>query len=301
MRRLNSAVGSTHTGLPATIALGLGLAVCCASAADLAAQPAPGLRSCPEAPAPVLVERGFASQAALEPGDSLELAARIDGPRCPIVIAGMFDPAADPAELTRERPRLIFHLPDLQRLSGRDGEVDRFSLGLAESADSDIIASRVRALMPGTQVLPAETVAVRASTTFQVVRRFHRAIAIITLTAGGVFLACIMVLKVQERRFQVAALRLVGISRRTLLLWLMLEATIVSVLGGMLGIGLGYLASGLINAFYQRAYQTPLRFSVVTPGTLELGLGLAVGLGMAAGLIAVRRLLVVDALAEVGR
>jgi putative ABC transport system permease protein len=81
----------------------------------------------------------------------------------------------------------------------------------------------------------------------------------------------------------------------------MIEATIVSVLGGFIGIGLGYAASHLINAFYQRSYQTSLSFSVVTPGTLELGLGLAVGLGMLAGLVAVRRLLVVDALAEVGR
>jgi len=225
----------------------------------------------------------------------------VGGAACPILIAGIFDPAADPAELTRERPRLVFHLADLQRLSGRLGGVDRFSIRLKQGVDADAVAVRLQALMPGTQVFPAETVAVRASTTFEVVRRFHRAIAIITLTAGGVFLACIMVLKVQERRFQVAALRLVGISRRTLLLWLMIEATIVSVLGGFIGIGLGYAASHLINAFYQRSYQTSLSFSVVTPGTLELGLGLAVGLGMLAGLVAVRRLLVVDALAEVGR
>ncbi len=257
--------------------------------------------ACPDGPVTVLVERGFAEQKGLAPGDVVELAADVDGVGCSVEVAGVFDPAADPAELTRERPRLIFHLADLQRLSRRVGEVDRFSLQLAEGADTELVAARLQTLMPGTQVLPASTVAARASTTFEVVRRFHRAIAIITLTAGGVFLACIMVLKVQERRFQVAALRLVGISRRTLLMWLMVEATIVSVFGGLLGIGLGYLASGLINGFYQRAYQTSLRFSVVTPGTIELGLGLAVGLGLVAGLVAVQRLLVVDALAEVGR
>ena len=62
----------------------------------------------------------------------------------------------------------------------------------------------------GAQVLPTAEVAERASTTFRVVSRFQAAIAGITLVAGGVFLACIMVMKVQERRAAVAAARLGG-------------------------------------------------------------------------------------------
>ena len=155
--------------------------------------------------------------------------------------------------------------------------------------------------MPGTRVVSAEVVAARVSTTFRVVQRFHRAIGLITITAGGVFLACIMTLKVQERRTQVAALRLVGVSRQTLLAWLLLEAALVSVVGGILGIGIGSLASLLINEFYQRAYQTTLEFSVVTGGTVRLGLVLAVVLGLLAGAVGALRLLQVDPLQEVGR
>ena len=132
-------------------------------------------------------------------------------------------------------------------------------------------------------------------------RRFHRAIGLITITAGGVFLACIMTLKVQERRGQVAALRLVGISRRTLLTWLMFEAALVSTLGGLIGVGIGRLASRLINEFYQRSYQTSLEFSIVTAETVRIGLALAVVLGLVAGAVGAVRLLQVDALEEVGR
>lgn len=249
----------------------------------------------------VLIERSLSTRYGLTAGDTVRLGPEVRRPECRAVVAGVYEPDADPAELARERPRVVLRLGDLARLTGRDDEVDRFSVRLAGSADAGAVAERLGALMPGTRVVLAETVAARASTTFEVVRRFHRAIGLITITAGGVFLACIMTLKVQERRSQVAALRLVGISRRTLLSWLLLEAALVSAIGGLLGIGIGRLASRLINGFYQRAYETTLEFSIVTDETIRLGLVLAVVLGLLAGAVGAVRLLQVEALEEIGR
>jgi putative ABC transport system permease protein len=249
----------------------------------------------------ILIERKLATKYGLEPGDSVAVGAVAGGPGCLGTVAGVYEPDADPAELARERPRIIMRLPDVAAIAGRKDEVDRFSIRLVDPAAADEVARGLSALMPGTRVLPAEVVAARASTTFEVVRRFHRAIGIITITAGGVFLACIMTLKVQERRSQVAALRLVGVSRNTLLSWLILEAALVAVIGGILGIGIGSLASRLINGFYQRAYQTTLEFSIVTSETVWIGLVLAISLGLVAGAVGAVRLLQVDPLEEVGR
>jgi len=256
--------------------------------------------SCPQ-DLEILVERPFAARASLAPGDRVLLGARPDDEPCEAVVAGVFEPRADPASLTRERPRVLLQLPQLARLAGRGDVADRFSIRLAPDADAAAVARRLGAPMPGAQVLPAREVADRASTTFEVVRRFHRAIGIITITAGGVFLACIMTLKVQERRTQVAALRLIGVSGRTLLAWLMAEAALVSALGGVAGIGLGHLAASAINAWYRRVYDTTLAFALVTRETVLIGLALAVVLGLAAGLVAALRLTSVDALEEVGR
>jgi putative ABC transport system permease protein len=249
----------------------------------------------------ILVERSLAAEYGLIPGDSVAVGSDPAGRGCRVAIAGAYEPDADPSELARERPRIIMHLPEVAAIAGRQDEVDRFSIRLRDPARADDVAEGLVALMPGTRILRAEVVAARASTTFEVVRRFHRAIGIITITAGGVFLACIMTLKVQERRSQVAALRLVGVSRATLLSWLILEAALVSVFGGILGIGIGSLASHLINGFYQRAYQTTLEFSIVTTETVWIGLVLAVSLGLIAGAVGAVRLLQVDALTEVGR
>lgn len=259
-------------------------------------------RGCPGG-AGVLVERAFAGRARLRVGTELRIGDDTSTP-CRAVVVGTFEPPPDPATLTRERPRLLLHLPDLAAITGRTDAVDRFTVTLARPASTtevDSVAALLRALMPGTQVLAADELAERSSATFRVIQRFHVAIAWITLSASGVFLACLMTLRVQQRRVPVAALRLTGISRRTLFLWLLLEATLISLFGAVAGLGIGYLASDAINAFYQRRYDTALLFSLVGPDATVPALVLAVVLGLGAGAVAATFLLRADPLAEAGR
>lgn len=256
----------------------------------------------------ILVERSFAARAGLDTGSVVWLGSQPAAP-CRATVAGTFEPPADPATLTRERPRLLLHLPDLGRLAGRPDEVDRFTVLLRsaaadaepDGAATDSVARLIAALMPGAQVLGVDELAERSSATFRVIQRFHVAIAWITLSASGVFLACLMTLRVQQRRVPVAALRLSGISRRTLFLWLMLETTLISLLGGLAGLGIGHLASDAINAFYQRRYDTSLLFSLIGPAATIPALVLAVVLGLGAGGIAAALLLRTDPLEAVGR
>jgi putative ABC transport system permease protein len=284
----------------------LALIGCIAAAPTAFAQPARSAGGvahaavCPDSPVRILVERSLAEDLELGPGATVRLGSA-DRVGCEAIVEGVFEPPADPAVLTRERPRILLHLPDLQVLSGRSDEVDRFSITVREGEDAANLQRRVASLMPGGQVLPSRVVAEESSTAFKVVSRFHRAIALITLTAGGVFLACIMTLKIQERRVHVSALRLAGISRGTLARWVLLESALISGLGGLLGLGLGVVASVLINAFYKRAYETTLYFSLVTRETLLVSLALAIVLGFVAGAVATWRLFQSDALVEVGR
>lgn len=249
----------------------------------------------------VLVERGFGGKTGLAAGDTVRLRSEPAGTACPATVAGLYEPPADPARLEADRPRVLLHLPHLAGLAGREREADRFSVRLREGVDPRSVAADLEGLLPGARVVPTREVAEESSTLFRVVERFHRAIGLITLVAGSVFLACIMILKVQERRTEVAALRLVGLSRPTLLGWLVLEAGGVAVLGGILGLGVGRLASEVINRHYRQVYDTSLVFSTVTPATVGTVLALAVVLGLAAGLAAGLHLLALDPLREAER
>jgi putative ABC transport system permease protein len=144
-------------------------------------------------------------------------------------------------------------------------------------------------------------IAVETSRTFAVVSRFHRAIGMITIVASAVFLLCILLLKVEERRRDVGALRLIGISRRSVARSLLIESMLVAALGSAIGVGIGALASRVVNVHYQGVYRTPLRFSIVTPDIVLLAVALSLLLGAAVGVLAARRLVRAHPLALVGR
>ncbi|MCY4400911.1 MAG: hypothetical protein OXE96_16465 [Gemmatimonadetes bacterium] len=269
--------------------LAIHVSLAAAGAVGLVAQTQAPATACP-ADLELLIERPYAARAGIQAGDVIQLRAAPGAESCGAVVAGLFEPPPDPSQLVGTRPRVLLHLPHLQALAGRDGEVDYFTALLRAGVDATAAARNMEPLLVGTQVLPATEVADRASATFRVVSRFHGAIAGITLVAGGVFLACIMVLKVQERRAAVTAARLAGIPRRILVGWTVAEAALLSALGGVGGLGVGFAGSGVVNAYYQRVYDTSLVFSIVTREMVAQALVLAVVLGLGAGVVAGIRL-----------
>ena len=70
----------------------------------------------------------------------------------------------------------------------------------------------------------------------------------------------------------------------------MLEASFVALLGSLFGVGLGFAVSAFVNAHYQAVYRTPLRFAIITPGTVTYSVLLSLVLGIGAGALAARRL-----------
>jgi len=81
-----------------------------------------------------------------------------------------------------------------------------------------------------------------------------------------------------------------GISGRSIVQSVMVEAALVAVLGSAVGVALGWLSSQLINWHYRGVYRTPLAFALVTPSIVLLAVALSLVLGLAAGLLASQRL-----------
>ncbi len=237
----------------------------------------------------VSVERRLAQQFDLAVEDTVLLRAEPHSAVVAMVVAAIHEPLADPAKLMKQQWEIRLHLPDMERFSGYD-QVDRLSVALIDGADPAAVAAVINRRAFGFQAIASEQVAARSSQTFRVVSRFHGAIGLITVVASAVFLLCVMLLKVDERRLDAAAMRLVGLSRRTVLATLWLEASAVALVGSVLGLGLGWLAGWITNAYYQRLFDTGLVFSVITPGLVLFSLLLSLVLGAVAGAAAAWRL-----------
>jgi putative ABC transport system permease protein len=258
-------------------------------------------------PAPlrtIAVDEAFASVARLAVGDTVSISSRPGseaGAGELVIVGAIYARSADPSEVARGDYKVRFHLDQLQRISGYGDRVDRFAIATSGGADIARTLERVNRQAFGFRAYRSKDIAVETSRTFLVVSRFHRAIGVITIVASSVFLLCIMVLKVEERRRDIAALRLMGISRSSVVQSIVIEAGLVAVLGSVLGVLLGWATSLFVNSHYQALYQTPLEFSILTGPIIAFAVSLSLVLGVAAGLAASWRLVRTPPLALFGR
>jgi putative ABC transport system permease protein len=238
----------------------------------------------------IAIERRLAERLNARVGDTVSLRAGPGGPARMAVIAAIYEPFADPSAVTKREYHVRLHLPELAALLGTPDRVDRFGVALENGRDAVGAAERLNRVAFGFRAHPASAVANASSQTFRVVSRFHQAIAVISVMASAIFLLCIMLLKVEERRRDTAVMGFIGIGRRTIFSALLLEALLVAAIGSAVGVVLALGASAVTNLYYQRFFDTTLVFSVVTPGIIRFSVLLSLALGLLAGAAAAGRL-----------
>jgi putative ABC transport system permease protein len=99
-------------------------------------------------------------------------------------------------------------------------------------------------------------------------------IAAISLLVGGIGVMNIMLVSVTERTKEIGLRKALGARRRDILLQFLLEAVLLSLLGGVVGIVLGYTASAIVSQFF---------VSEVTLWSVLLAFGFSVAVGVVFG------------------
>jgi putative ABC transport system permease protein len=250
----------------------------------------------------IAIDERLAEDANIRVGDRVVVSARPGaGDGDTVVVSAIVRRGADPADIARSEYQVRFHLDHLQRLADYGDRVDRFAVATRGDSATEAALREIGAAAFGFEAHRSRDIAVGTSRTFQVVSRFHKAIGVITIVASAIFLLCIMLLKVEERRRDVAALRLMGISAKTVVKGVVAEAALLALVGSALGVGIGFAASAFINWYYQGVYRTPLSFSFVTTSIVSFAVALSLILGVLAGLLASLRLVRTPPLTLFGR
>jgi putative ABC transport system permease protein len=102
-------------------------------------------------------------------------------------------------------------------------------------------------------------------------------LGMLTLLVGGVGIMNIMLVTVRERTREIGVRRALGARRRTIVVQFLLEAAVLSAVGGALGTALGLGAAKLIAAL------SPLE-AAVQPLTVLFGVGFAACVGLVFGI-----------------
>ena len=105
-------------------------------------------------------------------------------------------------------------------------------------------------------------------------------VAAVSLFVGGIGIMNIMLVSVRERTREIGVRMAVGARRRDILMQFLVEAVVVSLAGGALGVALGFAAANLLARFGQWQTVVPT-YAVVLALTVSIAIGIVFGVGPA--------------------
>jgi len=168
--------------------------------------------------------------------------------------------------------------------SDRRDEIDGIYLKISESANMGSVAQLVRAILDSSHhsagdfsvIVPAELLAEQKRTE----RLFNAvmvAIASISLLVGGIGIMNIMLASILERTREIGVRRAVGARQSDIVRQFVVEATLISVMGGGFGIVFGFVMSRLIA--WLAGWST-----IVTASSILLAFLVSISVGLVFGI-----------------
>ncbi|HYL09003.1 MAG TPA: FtsX-like permease family protein [Candidatus Udaeobacter sp.] len=146
----------------------------------------------------------------------------------------------------------------------------------------DRLADRINADVPGVKAQRPTKIVKALLAGGALFTEITTAAALLALVIGGLAVINTMIMAVSERVREIGLKKAIGATTRAVMREFLLEASFIGLVGGLIGFGLGYALTTLINAITPAAQGA---LFLVTPGLAALCIGFALFLGTVAGII----------------
>jgi putative ABC transport system permease protein len=188
---------------------------------------------------------------------------------------------------------IVMPLRAVQRRLAGNTEVNIIWLSVANAADTASVKDQTERLLrerrhisPGAaddfQVNDMQEISRMVETTTGILTAFLSAVAAVSLLVGGIGIMNIMLVSVTERTREIGIRLAIGARERDVLLQFLIEAVVMSALGGVIGIMLGLTGSAIAAHFLDLPF-------VFQPGIVVLAVLFSAGVGVAFGFFPARR------------
>jgi putative ABC transport system permease protein len=155
-------------------------------------------------------------------------------------------------------------------------------LDKAKQDIEDLLTQRRKGREPDFTVRTQEEIAATATQTSKTMTLLLGGIALVSLVVGGIGVMNIMLVSVTERTREIGIRLAIGAHGRDVLTQFLIEATLLSVLGGVLGILCGIGASELITFYFQLP-------TLVSPLSIIVAVGVSTVIGIFFGFYPARK------------
>lgn len=215
----------------------------------------------------VIVGEDAARELGLSPGDALELFGRT------FRVAGVYA-----SDIQFERAGAMACNSVLQRELRMGESVSMGFVYLRPGASEDRVRGAVEARFGHLDVIRTDQFT-QYYNQLEYIDWFVWIVSLVSVAVGALEVLNTMLMSVSERTREIGTLRAVGWSRRRVLGLVLLEGTVISVAGGLLGLGAGVLGAEILILWAPRGLDTlytPLLFAQAFGVAVLLGVGGAI-------------------------
>ena len=161
-------------------------------------------------------------------------------------------------------------LSSLAELTDQPDRASLMMVRLAEGEDPDGIADRLRAEYPGLEIASIGQLVETAARRLSYFRQLAAILGTVSLIVTTLLIGTIMAISINDRYGTIAALRAIGISRRSIVSAFLVESLLLCVAAAVLGLGLGLLVAGQLERILSDFPGLPsaIRFFVFEPDRL---------------------------------
>jgi len=173
----------------------------------------------------------------------------------------------------------------LEAMGGPRDRASLFMISLAAGADAERVRIWVERTFPNVTAISIATAIASVDERLGYFRQLAFILGAVSLFVGFLLVTTLVTVSVNERAGEIAVLRAIGVARSHIVQQIVIEGVVLSVVGALLGLGLGLVTARYLNTILSDFPGLPVAidFFLFQPAAAWTALGLLVASGIGAG------------------
>ncbi len=161
-------------------------------------------------------------------------------------VVGIYDPGTTFGAGTRSA---YVSLQNAQGLGNETGKVTEIYVKANEPSEVSLLSTEISSIVPDIRTITSSGITGTASALSGTLSTFYTLIGVVALIAGGFGVINTMMMSISERTREIGTMRAMGASSRRVMQGFLIEALLIGVIGGVVGLVAGGAVTLVLPAF----------------------------------------------------